>query len=337
MRISIVYIVLFLFSATFRLAGQDFQLSQYHAAPMYLNPGLTGMFEGKYRAHMHTRSQWATTMTKSYQTNMVAFDMPVTIQSLSNRFSAGAMIMNNRAGSGGFNILNVILAGSYHYKFPGKDDHNISGGLQLGFMNKSIRMDKLIFNSQYDPAGMGNLNPEFDNGEIFSSNNVFLPDLNAGILYFYSGNSRFHPTGGVAILHIIPAKESFYDNDNALPRRFVYFAGTRIFINSSLYMSVQGMAMHQGNAKEFLFDLSGTYRMKEKKQYVTFGPAYRVKDALIFYFAYKYDRYTARISYDINNSTLSPYTRSRGGFEFSFTYELTKEPEAITVETCPLL
>ena len=33
--------------------GQDFHLSQYDAASLNVNPGMTGVFKGDYRIHGH--------------------------------------------------------------------------------------------------------------------------------------------------------------------------------------------------------------------------------------------------------------------------------------------
>ena len=53
------------------------------------------------------------------------------------------------------------------------------------------------------------------------------------------------------------------------------------------------------------------------------GPYYRNKDAMILHIGGTYGEYIFRISYDINVSSLSSVSRSRGGFELSITY--TKE------------
>lgn len=317
--------------------GQDYHLSQFFEAPVFANPSMTGLFDGKYRFHFHTRRQWNSLMSKPYQTNLLTFDMPLTTKQNSNRLSTGLMIMNNRAGAGNFNVLNVLASGAYYYKLPGSDKHNISIGAQIGFMNKSLNTDNLIFNSQYDPTSGGNFDSQIESGEIYMKKSLFMADLNAGAIYFFSGNSQFHPFLGISVFHIVPPKESFYDEKNTLPRRYTYNLGTKYFLSEKAIITFQSLIMHQVNASEFLFDLSMSYKMNGYKQYLLFGTSYRAKDASVVHLGYKYDRYSGRLSYDINASKLREYSSYKGGFEFSFTYELTKRPSIPIIESCPAL
>ena len=38
--------------------AQDWHLSMYDAAPMFLNPAMTGVVEGEWRVHAQYRNQW---------------------------------------------------------------------------------------------------------------------------------------------------------------------------------------------------------------------------------------------------------------------------------------
>ncbi len=93
-------LIIFLFCAlyfafcTLHSRAQDAHLSQYDEAYLYLNPALTGMFNGDYRAGGHYRSQWAAVATKPFVTSMLSYDMP------KDRFGVGGYIMNNRAELG---------------------------------------------------------------------------------------------------------------------------------------------------------------------------------------------------------------------------------------------
>ena len=70
--------------------AQDFHLSQHDAAALYLNPGLVGQFDGKYRVHGHYRTQWGSLSSKSYKTAAISFDMPL------KKFAIGGQIINGR-------------------------------------------------------------------------------------------------------------------------------------------------------------------------------------------------------------------------------------------------
>ena len=60
--------------------AQDYHLSHYDAAPLYLNPALTGMskdIRGDYRITSDFRSQWKSLGIKQYKTFYVGYDMPI--------------------------------------------------------------------------------------------------------------------------------------------------------------------------------------------------------------------------------------------------------------------
>ena len=82
-----------------QLTAQDFHLTHYDAAKIYLNPAMTGMFDGHYRIHANYRNQWSAVATKPFQTAAIAWDMPI------QRYGVGIQVMDNRAGIGNYNQL----------------------------------------------------------------------------------------------------------------------------------------------------------------------------------------------------------------------------------------
>ena len=70
MKMKSKYIIIIMLSFLYvsKLAAQDFHLSQYDAAPMFLNPALVGQFEGKYRVHGQYRTQWGSVSSKPFNT-----------------------------------------------------------------------------------------------------------------------------------------------------------------------------------------------------------------------------------------------------------------------------
>ena len=169
-----VIVAIFLGSSS-NSTAQDFHLSQYNAAPLYLNPAMTGMFSGSYRAHIHYRDQWRS-VASPFTTAMVAFDMPW------KKFGVGAMILNDRAGVGNYNVLNFNLAGAYDFAIDSAKQHHFSVGPQIGFIHKSVNMDKLLFQTQYTNSNSGGFDPGLPNGEITSNASIILPDLNLGVI-----------------------------------------------------------------------------------------------------------------------------------------------------------
>lgn len=299
---------------------------------------MTGMFNGKYRAHIHTRRQWAAIMKKPFRTSMVSFDMPMPIEKKLKNLSIGALVKNNRAGSGNFNTFNFLISGAYNLTLTSDKNHHISTGIQVGIIQKSVDVSALYFDNQFFLKDGGGFDPSLPNNESFDNNNVLLADLNIGIIYYYSNNrSRVNPFGGISIFHLNRPRESFLGISNKLPARYVYHWGVKLTLSQSIQIIPQFLFMKQAKAQEFLMGLIGHYKFKGTDKYLTFGPSYRNSDAIIIQGGFKSGRYTYRISYDINTSSLQSYSRGRGGIEFSIIYILPKEQIKPTVKICSRL
>ena len=86
--------------------AQDFQLSQYDANPLYLNPAMTGLRlndDWDYRFTLNYRGQKGNA-GKSNKTFACGFDMP-----FNNKFSFGQFIINNNSFNGAVNTFNFML------------------------------------------------------------------------------------------------------------------------------------------------------------------------------------------------------------------------------------
>src|SRR4051812_20888728 len=106
MRIKKNILLLFAFIAG-ALRAQDFHLSMYDAAPLFLNPAMTGLIDTKMRAHAHFRNQWNVLAYKPFTTALVSFDVP------KDKWGFGGQITNMRAGAGNFNVLQLLGSASY--------------------------------------------------------------------------------------------------------------------------------------------------------------------------------------------------------------------------------
>ena len=130
-------------------SAQDFHLSQYEASPMLINPAMTGMFKGDYRATLHYRSQWASIISNPFRSTALSFDTKF------GDIKAGAYLLNTSAGSGKYNTTNIVLSGAYDYQLASSPHNHFTGGLQLGGILKSINFNLLTFAYQYYPANGG--------------------------------------------------------------------------------------------------------------------------------------------------------------------------------------
>ncbi len=94
--------------------------------------------------------------------------------------------------------------------------------------------------------------------------------------------------------------------------------------------------MKQVNAQEITATLLLHYFLKDSDTYLIFGPTYRNKDAAIIEAGIKKGSYTARVSYDVNTSSLKNTSNYRGGFEISLTY-IARKNKPNPYANCPRL
>lgn len=312
------------------IVAQDFQLSQYDAPPLFLNPAMTGMFDGHYRVHAHYRTQWAAVASKPFTTAGVSFDMPV------KKFGVGVQVFNFRAGAGRYNVTSALLSFGYDLVFDKENNHHLALGIQGGILQKSINVSSLTFGDQYSGINGGAF--VGNTSENFSNTSLTVEDINAGFLYYYAKEgSRLNPFIGFSAAHLTQPTESFFSgSDNKLPSRYYIHGGTKINVNEKLQLLPKFLYMTQKNAQSTTATLLVHYFLKNSETYLIFGPTYRTNDAAILEFGLKKGNYLARVSYDVNTSGLKTASASRGGFEISLTYT-ARRSKPNPLANCPRL
>ncbi|HRG39055.1 MAG TPA: PorP/SprF family type IX secretion system membrane protein [Bacteroidia bacterium] len=314
---------------TGNLYAQDFHLSQYDASPQYLNPSMAGMLDGKYRIHLHYRTQWASVSTKPFTTAGVAFDLPF------KKLGLGAQVMNFRAGAGNYNELSALL--SLSYDLASKTNmHHLTVGIQAGMIQKSVSGDKLIFGNQYDALNGGGFNTDLASGELFKNANYIVPGVNAGAMYYYAkSNARLNPFFGLSAFNLTQPKQAFLLNDTPLPLRLYVHGGIKINVNEKIQLLPKFIYMQQANNKEIVASIHINYFLNDNTALIL-GPSLRLNDAAILEAGIKRAGYTLRVSYDFNTSPLKDITYYKGGFEISLTYQVRK-PKVNPAVNCPRL
>ncbi|MCZ4224188.1 PorP/SprF family type IX secretion system membrane protein [Pedobacter rhodius] len=123
-------------------AGQDYIYSQFYNAPIYLNPALTGQFEGDIRVNALYRNQW-TGLSGDFSYMSASADLNL------QKINSGIGLIFNRSSEGTAYLQKNNIALSYSYIIGG-DDYTLSFGLQGGITNQKLNWDKLVFGDQID-------------------------------------------------------------------------------------------------------------------------------------------------------------------------------------------
>lgn len=322
-------IVLMVFNSSIK--AQDFHLSMYDAAPLFLNPAMTGMVDGNFRVHAQYRNQWKSIAFKPYNTALISLDAP------KGKWGYGGQIINMRAGIGNYNVLNALFSVSYAVPLDKNKFNNISFGIQAGMVQKTIEAGLYTFNNQYTISDGGYFDKSLSSGESFNKQSFVIPQVNAGFMYFNAKQqARFNPFFGYSAFNLTNPKETFFNASNYLPIRHYMHAGLRINITELFYVLPKALIMFQKNASEQLYSADLGYYLKESEFYLLAGVNYRYKDATVIYIGAKKDNITGKIGYDANVSSLKDVSKYRGAFEISLTY-VGKKSKSKVVRHCPRL
>jgi len=307
--------------------SQDFHLSQYDMAPLYMNPALAGQYmgeKGDFRMMANYRSQWQKLQSKPYSTSAFAFDRPI------GRFGAGIFLMDNLAGRSNLNTFNCMIGGSYQITSQESKTHYLITGIQVGVVNKKFGDNDLLFTSQYNSNS--GLDAALDNGENFQKFSKLNFDSNLGMFYKYrSVTNTINPFIGFSIYHVNKPNQAVNGQKSKMPMRFNMNLGVDYHINESLYFQPMLLYMYQGKAHELDMGMLAYFRMQGTQYDLIAGLSYRVKDAVVLNAGIKQAQSTFRISYDIvTNHSLKVYSGKRGGMELGVIYTgFSKEKKVV--------
>ena len=313
------------------MKGQDVHLSMYDAAPLFLNPAMTGLFDGEWRIHGQYRTQWKAVNYKPYNTSLISFDKAY------KKWGFGAQISNLSAGIGNYNVLQGVLSAAYTVPLDFAKSHNISMGIQGGVTQKDLEYQLHTFDNQYTTKNGGGFDSGFSNGESFSTDKFYLPTLNAGVMYYHAKQqSLLNPFVGLSAFNLIKSEESFFNQENSTYNRYYMHFGSRVNLTELFYVLPKMLVMNQGNFNEQTYALDIGYYFKSADFYLLGGFVYRNADAFIISLGAKKNNITGKIAYDINSSSLNSASTGRGAFEISITY-IKNNKKNKNAKICPRL
>jgi len=347
-NIAVVYLLkikvvafIFFFTALFsfsKIHAQDIHFSQFYASPLNLNPALTGVIEGNYRAAAIYRNQWGSISDNPYITVGGSFDLNLPLDKLKDVVGMGINFVNDKAGKGSLGMMNLSLAVAYHKRLDKAGKHFLGLGIQPGIIQRSLNTNKLLFPSQYNGNDFDQSRPS---GENFGNNTIRYFDLNSGLLYSGKVSKRVGVMQGISVYHLTKPKESFLNEDVRLANRFTVHGGLRIKLNEVFYLTPNYIYQFQNKAQEINFGSAIEFHLKGKQEttILSVGGWYRLNDAPIASASVEYKKLRAGVSYDFTTSDLKPAANITGGFELTLIYTgiFVKQDAGPMLVPCPRL
>lgn len=334
-------IVFSLFGIATRVSAQDVHFSQMEFSPLTLNPALAGA-NSNLQGIVNYRTQWKSVATP-YKTMGASIDgrLNTNKHKRNGHLVAGLNFFNDQSGDAKVMTTNVNISLGYHLIL----DPTSTLGLALytGFGQRSINPQAGRWGSQYN--GM-NYDANLSSGEIFTTDRFSYIDAGAGLVYTYKDQERSMRSNdgksfnyGFAMYHVSKPHYSFYGDDaEKLFMRFSVFANGNIGLGDSKWTLMPGIYyQRQKTAQEFLIGSYFKYRLSDasrvtainKAAFFALGVFYRNKDAVVFKGMVEWSEYSLGFAYDVNVSSLTQVSQSRGGMEVFLRYNMSDQKRLI--------
>jgi type IX secretion system PorP/SprF family membrane protein len=298
------------------MVAQDFFFSQFYAAPLSLNPALTGFSVGDYRAVLNYRDVNKGLIPS--RTYMGSFDMkllkPVVKPDI---FAAGLTVVSDQVAQGSFNKLSVLASTAYHKNFGSNKNHYIALGAQLGMFQRQADLNEYTYPNQWDPVtGYSPSNPR---GEDFVTMETTIFDMNLGV-FWYGIIGKTGIFAGGSSFHMLNPKESFLSDENRLIRRYVGHAGASIYLSEDFNLIPNVVLMYQNAAQQIAAGTMVEWKIPPTKSSFKIGGYYRPSDrSVIASTAVKVDDFELGLSTDFL-SRMQTLSKTQSAFELSLTY-----------------
>jgi hypothetical protein len=209
------------------------------------------------------------------------------------------------------------------YNMVVTNDDLISAGFQMGFEQRSLNLDGLAWDTQYNGSFY---DPSLDSKERIITNTRSFIDVGAGFHWKHRAKKKFDL--GYALYHANQQISMVARSEDRMKVRQVYKAA---WIKRYKYidMKYDALVQRQSGSNEVMIGATAEYRIGDESRYTNvktaslarFGVFYRWKDAISPYIGFEYKRFAAiSLGYDLRLAKM-PYTSARaGGPEFSLTY-----------------
>jgi type IX secretion system PorP/SprF family membrane protein len=305
-------LVLLLITGKTSIAQVDPHFSQYYVYPSWMNPALTGVFDGTYRVSAIYRNQWGG--IAAFNTPGVSFDM-----NTGKNISFGGSIMNLQAGDAGYNYLTAYGSASYSgIRFGVNGTQRVVFGMQAGIMNRRFDPSKFTTSANWDPV-LGQIsNPS---GEVFTNTSSTMFDIGAGALYIDGKpGKKANFYGGLSLSHLTQPEDDFIkDAEAKLPMRLTLHGGLRINVNDTWSITPNFLFLSQAQARETMIGAYAQVKASPAADFL-FGANYRFKDAIAPYMGFYHKNFVLGVSYDVNTSDLGKMAKGANSFEISLTW-----------------
>ncbi len=193
------------------LLAQDKHFTQFYAAPLSLNPALTGAMEGSYRVGAIYRDQWRKVLDNPIKTFSMFADLRFETGKKRNSDDAiglGIMFFNDKVSVVDFSTTQIAVSLAYHKALGVNNRQFLTFGMQGGLTQRNVNYGSLHFHDEFD----GNTGYSLATDEVLPGNNFSYSDFSLGLNYTAQIGKDGRFFAGTSLHHILQPEISFYEN-----------------------------------------------------------------------------------------------------------------------------
>ncbi|MEM6397501.1 MAG: PorP/SprF family type IX secretion system membrane protein [Bacteroidota bacterium] len=321
--------------------SQDARFAQFYANPLYVNPALTGVFEGQLRFTANYRVLYSSILgTDAFRTVSAGLDVRRPAGK-GNFVGLGAQILQDVAGETSFSRTQGQISASFQ-KILGSSgrgrnamSHYLVGGGSLGFGQRGFDIEKAWFSTQWfnDPVSGDSYIDRGLDGEpgFVGGNSELYLDFSAGLLWYGVFGENRSMYAGAAIHHLNEPNISVIDGGtDQLYRKIVgHIGGELPFGRTGFSILPAAQVMSQGPAFSAMGGANLRYTQREWREVALRIGAWAhfsnrlddtAADAVIISAVLEMESLQFGVSYDLTLNDLNISNDGRGAFELSVIY-----------------
>lgn len=337
-----IMLCLFLFTgigiSIHKLHAQDVSYTQFMTNPLYVNPALSGKYNGSFRLSGNYRDYGIGKLDnplKSFSlSGDMRFELPNQFQAMKDIASFGFIFQSNQVAVFDYNKNNVSLVGAYQKALGSHNEQYLGIGFGIGVLQKSVNFEDITFSDQFNAIDGYTL----PTGELLPKNNVAIVDLSLGLDYSIALDQSKY-TVGVAWHHLNGGNLSFYKADpstnpdlnktDKVWDKWTAYATADFDIGYAYYIQPRVILNHQ---KKFTSVLVGSnFKLiisKPKATYFHVGPWVRITTGIdgiqvptvALSTAMEFNAFSVGLSYDYGISHITSNLLNTNSLEISFQY-----------------
>jgi len=336
-KLIFLFTIVLIIASARDLKAQDPHFSQYYAAPIYLNPALTGTSDGSYRLSTVYRDQWRSALDSPLRTFSVnadtKFEMSYNKQYTPDIIGVGINFFSDKVDFLDLNTNSISISGSYHKSLDKKSKQYLGIGLSIGVTQKNINYNNLTFEDQFNQTNGYTL----PTGEVLPPNNFGFADFSLGLNYTVSSNSTNRFFIGGAFHHFLTPNLSFYNRQidpdpnviqiNEYNSKISAYVNTRFQLSEEIIVHPRLLVLKQGDDLELNLSSNVSFPLGFNKNFYL-GLGVRalnnidgVKPSAIIPLAgIQIGDFVVGVSYDVNLLDISRDPAGLNSFEISISF-----------------